>query len=102
MYNPHQLNECEREKARNPRPAIDALMTAIGVLASLSSVPQALKIWSTGVVAGISLTTEALALGAVLAWFLYGLYIRNKPLVVTSALSAIVLGTVIAQILWYR
>ncbi|MDE2078924.1 MAG: hypothetical protein KGI73_00905 [Patescibacteria group bacterium] len=99
MYNPQNLHECEVEKKRNPRGVIDTLMTGIGGIASVSSVPQVVKIWETHTVAGISLTTELLALGAVVAWFLYGLYIKNKPLWITSGLSILVLGTVVIQIL---
>jgi len=73
-------------------------MTAIGGVASVSSIPQVLKIWQTGDVAGISLITQLLALGAVISWFLYGLYIKNKPLAITSGLSLLVLGTVVVQI----
>ncbi|PIR82588.1 hypothetical protein COU20_01330 [Candidatus Kaiserbacteria bacterium CG10_big_fil_rev_8_21_14_0_10_59_10] len=98
MYNPHNLHECEREKRRRRRKYIDGLMTAIGGVASVSSIPQVLKIWQTGDVAGISLITQLLALGAVISWFLYGLYIKNKPLAITSGLSLLVLGTVVVQI----
>ncbi|PIR85386.1 hypothetical protein COU15_00985 [Candidatus Kaiserbacteria bacterium CG10_big_fil_rev_8_21_14_0_10_45_20] len=101
MYNPQNLHECEVEKKHNPREIIDSLMTIIGGIASISSVPQVLKIWQTGEVSGISLVTQLLALGAVIAWFLYGLYIKNKPLTITSGLSILVLGTVAIQILIY-
>jgi len=102
MYKPHNLHQCEVEKKRNPRGFVDALMTGVGGIASVSSIPQILKIWQIHTVAGISLTTELLALGAVIAWFFYGLYIKNKPLWITSGLSILVLGTVVLQILLYR
>ncbi|MDZ7726683.1 MAG: PQ-loop domain-containing transporter [Candidatus Campbellbacteria bacterium] len=101
MYNPQNLHECEVEKKRNPRRVVDTLMTGIGGVASVSSIPQVIKIWETGDVSGISLTTQMLALGAVVAWFFYGLYIQNKPLAITSALSTIVVGTVVVQIFFY-
>lgn len=99
MYNPQNLHECEVEKKRNPRGLIDAVMTGIGGIASVSSIPQVIQIAQTHVVAGISLTTELLAFGAVVAWFFYGLYIKNKPLAITSGLSVLVLGTVVIQII---
>jgi uncharacterized protein with PQ loop repeat len=101
MYNPQNLHKCEEERERNPRKYIDALMTTIGGIASISSVPQIVKIWQTGTVIGISLTTQVVALGAVVAWCIYGLYIRNKPLAITSGLSVLVLGTVVIQIFLY-
>lgn len=101
MYNPLNLHECEREKKYNPRKIIDGVMTAIGGVASVSSIPQVIKIWETQTVAGISLTTQLVALFAVISWFFYGLYIRNKPLAITSGLSILVLGTVVIQMFMY-
>ncbi len=102
MYNPQNLHECEVEKKRNPRKVIDAIMTGIGGIASVSSIPQVIKIWQTGDVAGISLITQLLALGAVISWFFYGLYIKNKPLAITSGLTTLVVGTVVVQIFIYQ
>lgn len=101
MYNPQNLHQCELEKKRKTRVAADSIMTVVGVIASVSSIPQVLKIWESGDVSGISLTTQALALGAVITWFLYGIYIHSKPLIITSFLSSIVLATVVAQIILY-
>jgi len=99
MYNPHSLHQCEQEKRRNPRRIADTLMTGIGVVASASSVPQVIQIWQTGVVAGISLLTQVIALFAVTAWLIYGVYIRNKPLIITSSISFVVLSIVVAQVI---
>lgn len=108
MYNPQNLHECEEEKLRIPahkkritRRVVDSAMTAVGLVASVSSVPQVIKIWQTGEVAGISLATYLIALGAVVAWFLYSLYIKNKPLLITSFVSTVVLSVVVVQILLY-
>tara|TARA_Y100000310_G_scaffold323497_1_gene383891 strand:+ start:1845 stop:2165 length:321 start_codon:yes stop_codon:yes gene_type:complete len=101
MYNPQNLHECEIEKKKKRRAIVDTLMTIVGLIASVSSVPQIIKIWETGTVSGISLMTYAIAWGAVFAWFLYGAYIRNKPLMITSAISTLVLGIVIIQIFVY-
>jgi len=76
-------------------------MTGIGGIASISSVPQVIQIWQTHTVAGISLTTEVIALVAVVSWFFYGIYIRNKPLWITSGLSCMTLSVVVLQILFY-
>jgi len=101
MYNPQHVNECEKEKIKSPRGIIDVLMTIIGVIASLSSIPQVVKIWQTGDTSGISLTTYLIALSAVVAWFLYAMYIKNRPLLITSLLSTLVIGTVVIQLFIY-
>lgn len=102
MYNPQNLHECQKEKELNPRKYIDGAMTVIGAIASLSSIPQVIKIWQTGDVSGISLTTQLIALGAVISWCFYGIYIKNKPLAITSFMSVVVLGTVVVQMFWYQ
>ena len=102
MYNPQNLHFCEEEKQKNPREIVDKLMTVIGIVASVSSIPQIYKIWETGTVSGISLTTQLIALLAVISWFFYGLYIRNKPLAITSGLSVLVLSIVVIQIFMYQ
>lgn len=102
MYNPQHLHAHEIEKKHTRRGLIDGVMTVIGGIASVSSIPQVLKIWETKTVAGISLTTELLALAAVIAWFVYGLYIKNKPLAITSGLSILVIGTVVIQMFVYQ
>lgn len=98
MYNPDNLHQCEEEKKKRPSNFIDSAMTGVGVVASLSGVPQVLKIWKTGDVSGISIITYIIALGAVAAWFLYGLHIKNRPLIITSFLSTIILSIVVLQI----
>lgn len=108
MFNPQSVHECDKEKKRTPkhkkrraRRVIDTIMTGVGLVASVSSVPQIIKIFQTQTVAGISLTTQLVALGAVVAWFLYGLYIKNKPLAITSGVTTVVLGIVVIQIFIY-
>ncbi|MEX0917340.1 MAG: SemiSWEET family transporter [Candidatus Paceibacterota bacterium] len=104
MYNPQNLHECEKEKGRAPkrtRKLVDGLMTVIGGVASVSSIPQVLKIWETKAAGDLSLTAYLISFAAVISWFLYGLYIKNKPLAITSGLSVLVLGIVVIQILIY-
>lgn len=106
MYNPQSVHECDKERTkrtrRGTRRLIDTAMTGVGLIASVSSVPQVVHIFQTKTVAGLSLATQLIALGAVAAWFFYGLYIRNRPLAITSGVTIAVLGTVVIQILLYR
>ena len=103
-YNPQNLHECEKEKEKTDRrrTMIDGAMTIVGLVASVSSVPQVLKIIETGNVAGISLLTQIIGLVAVVAWFSYGFYIKNKPLMITTSVTTVVLSVVIVQILVLR
>jgi|TARA_Y100000310_G_scaffold170442_2_gene170633 uncharacterized protein with PQ loop repeat len=67
MYNPQNLNECEKEKRKKHRGTIDVAMTAVGLVASVSSIPQVIKLFETQTVEGISLATQIIALSAVVA-----------------------------------
>lgn len=80
---------------------MDGLMTIVGLVASLSSVPQVIKLWQTHDVSGISLATQLIALFAVIAWFVYGIYLKNKPLIITSFLTSLILSIVVIQMLVY-
>ena len=91
MYNPAYLNECEKEKQIKRRRVADGVMIGIGIIASFSSLPQVLKILQTGSVEGISFLTQTLALFTVIAWFIYGSYIKNKPLIITTSISMLIL-----------
>ena len=99
MYNPANLNECEKEKMVERRKVADRIMIFVGLVAALSSLPQVIKILETGDVSGISLTTYILSTGAVIAWLLYGIYIKNRPLIYTTVLTTIINSAVILQIL---
>jgi len=98
---PGHIQYCEEEKRKRPRKLIDTLMTFVGVVASVSSIPQIIKIWQTGNVEGIAISSYIIALVAIVCWFFYGMYLKNKPLIITSILSALILGTVVVQILTY-
>lgn len=111
MYNPANLNECERERLEaatasyrglpKSRRWADRTMLVIGGIASLSSLPQVIKIFETQTVEGLSLSTQIIALGAVVAWFTYGIYIKNRPLVITTAITIIILVIVVVQVFVY-
>ena len=99
MYNPAHLDECEKEKKINRRKFIDVVMLSVGIMASLSSIPQVLKIYQTQDVAGISLITYLIALTSVVAWFAYGTYIKNKPLIYSTSIAMVINIIVIIQII---
>lgn len=103
MYNPANLNECEKEaQKKDHRQWDDRLMLAIGLVASFSSLPQVIKIFQTNTVEGISLTTQLFALLSVVAWFIYGVHIKNKPLAITTFITIIILVMVVIQIFIYN
>ena len=78
----------------------DTLLTALGLLAAccttLSFVPQVVKAVKTGRTADISLGMYAILTTGLLLWLVYGIMLRDLPLIlangVSAALSAVVLS----------
>ena len=104
MYNPANLHECEKEfkdKKVDHRTWDDRIMLIVGSIASFSSLPQVIKIFQTREVADVSLTAYLIALGSVVAWFIYGVHIKNKPLIITTFISTLILSVVVIQIFVY-
>jgi len=104
MYNPAHLYECEKEKQKKKldhREWDDRIMLFVGSIAAFSSAPQVFKIFQTGSVEGISLSTQLIALGSVVAWFIYGVHIKNKPLAITTFITIVILLAVVIQIFIY-
>lgn len=103
MYNPSNMYQCQKEQEEKRqidskklpphRRRDDRIMLAIGMVASFSSLPQIIKIFQTKTVVGISLTTQLFALASVVAWFIYGVHIKNKPLAITTFITIIILTT---------
>ncbi len=105
MFNPSNLYECEKEKKKkivDHRVWDDRIMLLVGSIASFSSLPQVIKIFHTKEIAGLSLLTHIIALASVVAWFIYGVHIKNRPLTITTFISLIILLIVIIQIFVYK
>ena len=64
------------------------VVTAIGMLAAILTtvafVPQVIKTWRTRSTADISLGMFAILVAGVAAWLIYGLLIRDAPLVLAN------------------
>ena len=94
---PHKHEESS-ESPKKGRRLADNLMMLIGFLGSVSSLPQVWKIYQTGEVAGISITTYLLALFVIISWLVYGIYIKNKPLILTTSITTLISFVVIVQV----
>lgn len=72
----------------------------VAIAGPLMTLPQIYQIFSTKTAQGISLTTWGLYCVSSAVWFLYGLKIKDKPLIIASFLwvlmeALVVAGTVI-------
>jgi len=74
-------------------------VTAVGLLAgaltTLAFVPQVLKTWRTRSTADISLWMFSILVAGIAAWLLYGVIIRDAPLILANAVTLGLAGTIL-------
>ncbi len=84
---------------------MDAL-TALGLIAgactTFSFVPQLLKIWKSKSTHDISLAMYAVISTGVLLWLVYGLLVRDVPIIVANAVALFFTVGILAFKLKYR
>lgn len=78
------------------------LATLAGIIMSFGYFPQAYKMFRSKSVKDISLTTYLIFLPAILIWLVYGLSIRNAPLIIANILALIGCASVIIAYLKYH
>jgi MtN3 and saliva related transmembrane protein len=75
------------------------VVTAIGMLAAILTtvafVPQVIKTWRTRSTADISLGMFSILVTGVAAWLVYGLLIRDVPLVLANGVTFLLAGTIL-------
>lgn len=75
-------------------------MLLIAILEPAMTLPQIYEIWVNHQAGGVSSLTWGLYIAAAFIWLLYGLQLKDKPLVISSTLwvfteAAVVIGTVL-------
>jgi len=74
-------------------------VTAVGLLAgaltTFAFVPQVLKTWRTRSTADISLWMFSILVAGIAAWLLYGVIIRDAPLILANAVTLGLAGTIL-------
>ncbi len=73
---------------------------AIAVIEPLMTLPQVYEIWVNKNAGGVSSLTWGLYLIAAIIWLLYGLQLKDKPIIISSVLwlgfeLAVVVGTLL-------
>jgi uncharacterized protein with PQ loop repeat len=77
-------------------------MFVLGLLNPLAFVPQIYAIVTTHVVAGISIQMFSLFVVIQLSFFLNGFFKRDKPMMLSMGLSALITSFAIILTLYYR
>ena len=89
-----QLNKLQQKQL------IRRSVLVIAVFEPLMTLPQVYEIWVLKKAEGVSALTWGLYLIAAVTWLLYGLQLKDKPIIISSILwlffeSAVVIGTII-------
>lgn len=75
------------------------LVTAIGLIAgtltTISFLPQALKTWKSKSAKDISLAMFLTFCLGVILWIIYGICIKDLPVIATNSLTLILSGTIL-------
>ena len=69
--------------------AIQLLGMAAGSISAITFLPQVIKTWKTKSAADISLLTFAFATLSVIMWLVYGIILRDIPIIYTNSLVLI-------------
>lgn len=82
--------------------AKDLIGAAAATLTTVSFVPQALKTFRSRDVSGISLVMYSLFAIGVALWLVYGLLLRDWPIVIANAITLALALAVLAMKIRYR
>lgn len=73
-----------------------------GTLTTISFLPQAIKTWKTKSAKDISLTMFLCFCIGVILWIIYGLLIRDIPVMITNIVTLVLAGTILFFKLYYK
>lgn len=71
------------------------LATIFGTIGGFANIPQVIKIFKRKSAKDISILTYALVMVGTIVWLLYGIQLKDFPLVFANSLGAICVGLVI-------
>ena len=81
-------------------------ITLLGLVAALfttaSFVPQVVKTWRSGSSADLSLGMYTIFAIGIVLWLVYGVLIRDLPVVLANGVTLLLVLTVLGQALWHR
>ena len=81
---------------------IDRAVLAIAIVEPLMTIPQIYQIWSTHNAQGVSLLSWLFYMLAAAVWLVYGIKIRDKPIILSSSLWVLTEGLVVLGVLFYK
>jgi uncharacterized protein with PQ loop repeat len=100
-HSAHHWIRLKRLNKKQQKQLIKRSVLAIAVIEPAMTLPQIYEIWVKGQAEGVSSTTWGLYIGAAVIWLLYGIQLRDKPLMISSVLWILTEATVVVGTLLY-
>jgi len=76
-------------ETKNKMEIFKIFVTLMGIVMSLGYYPQAYKIWKSKSATDISIPAFIIFSSGTLTWFIYGIVIQDKPIIVSFVLGVI-------------
>lgn len=90
-----------KNKKRPDNHLLDKVVLAVAIIEPLTTLGQIIQIGKYKDAKGNSLATWIFYTIAAFIWLLYGLKIKNKPVIISSLLWVVMEGVVVIEILYY-
>lgn len=106
---PHVLHHLQQRKKPSAYPhpdprvrALDGLVYVLSVVGPLVAIPQVVEVWNKHNVAGISLFYWIAQAALSVIWLSYGIVHKERPIILTTALSATLNMIVAVGVILYQ
>ncbi len=99
FYTPHKNNKFKNKEKHH---VIDKLIYLIAIAAPLMTIPQLLEVWTQRKTQGVSLLTWGAYAAVSFLWVVYGLFHKEKPIILTNLLLFLLDFSIVLGVLLYR
>lgn len=79
--------------------SFDIFILVFALIEPITTLPQIYQVWSRHNVSGVSLVTWIFFTLAANVWLIYGIRIKDKPIIISSAMWVLTQGLVVIGIL---
>ena len=97
----HTQHHLRKRNIKATSGSLEKLVLVIAIVEPVFTVPQIYQIWSTKNAQGVSLTTWGFYLVGAMVWLFYGFKVKNKPIIISSAMWVFMEGLVVTGKLLY-
>jgi MtN3 and saliva related transmembrane protein len=100
-WGPGQLRPCtevgmvNRALGELQMPFVTAVGTIAGILTTIAFLPQVIRTWRTRSTADISLVMFLIYVTGIVLWLVYGLMLKDPPLIVSNAVTLLFSGMIL-------